>query len=225
MSGWFKLHRGWADSMDFAKEAFTEREAFLWLIENAAYEPHTRYVNGAAVPLERGQVLASQRTLGDIWKWGRQRVRGFIAKLERLGSITQNLTHGLTILTVCNYAKYQDDQPTDQPSGNPAATQRQPIKEEGKEGKEGKEGETADTASEYLFAGRVIKLNRENYRAWEAANPDLHLPSVLQSRDDWLAENGKTKNWFISTGNYLAKLQQAAFSKAKAGSESQGMPC
>ena len=124
MSGWFKLHRGWADSMDFAKEAFTEREAFLWLIENAAYEPHTRYVNGAAVPLERGQVLASQRTLGDIWKWGRQRVRGFIAKLERLGSITQNLTHGLTILTVCNYAKYQDDQPTDQPSGNPAATHK-----------------------------------------------------------------------------------------------------
>lgn len=139
MSGWFKLHRGWAESMDFAKEPFTEREAFLWLIEHAAYEPHTRYVNGAPLSLERGQVLASQRNLGDIWKWGRQRVRGFVAKLERLGSITQNSTHGLTILTVCNYGKYQDEQPADQPSSNPAATQQQPIKEEGKEGKEGKE--------------------------------------------------------------------------------------
>lgn len=225
MSGWFKLHRGWADSMDFASEPFTEREAFLWLIENAAYEPHTRYVNGAAIALDRGQVMASQRNLGDLWKWGRQRVRGFIAKLERLGSISQNSTHGLTIITICNYGKYQDDQPTVQPSSNPAATQQQPIKEEGKEGKEGKEEETAGAASDYLFAGRVIKLNHGNYRAWETAYPDLHLPSVLQSRDDWLAENGKAKNWFISTGNYLARLQQEAFSKAKAASQSEGMPC
>jgi len=140
MSGWFKVQRGWMNSPDFAKEPFTEREAWLWLIEAAAYDPHVRHVSGHSVSLSRGQLIVSQRTLADVWKWGRQRVRGFIARLELLGSLTQNSTHGLTQITVCNYEKYQGEQPSLQPSSNPAATQQQPIKEEGKEIKKEKNG-------------------------------------------------------------------------------------
>lgn len=133
---WFRVHRGWMNSHDFAKEPFTEREAWLWMVENAAYEAHKRYVSGHGIEVARGQLMASQRVLSDEWKWGRQRVRGFIAKLEHVGSITQNSTQGITIITVCNYERYQGDQPAIQPSSNPAATQQQPIKEKGKEGKE-----------------------------------------------------------------------------------------
>ena len=88
-----------------------------------------------------------------------------------------------------------------------------------------KEEEAADTASEYAFAGRVIKLTRDHYRSWQASYPDLHLPSILQSRDDWLVENGRTKNWFIPTSNYLARLQGEAVAKARAAIHSEGMPC
>jgi hypothetical protein len=125
MSGWIKLHRGWSKSPDFASEPFTEREAWLWLIEAAAYEAHTRYVKGHAISLKRGEILVSQRTLADEWKWGRQRVRGFITKLELLGSVKQAATHGLTHISVCNYTKYQDQQPSAQPID--AATSQQPT--------------------------------------------------------------------------------------------------
>lgn len=124
MSGWIKLHRGWFKSTDFASEPFTEREAWLWMIEAAAYEPHTRYVKGHAISLQRGDILVTQRTLADEWKWGRQRVRGFLNKLELLGSLKQVATHGLTHISVCNYAKYQDQQPSAQPTS--AATSQQP---------------------------------------------------------------------------------------------------
>lgn len=210
MSGWIKLERGWLKSNDFAKEPFTEREAWLWLIESAAWERHTRFVNGHAINLERGDVLVSQRTLADELGWGRQRVRGFIAKLELLKSISQNSTHGLTLISLTNYAKYQDQKPDDQPSSNPAATQQQPIKEEGKEDKEDKED---TTAAQFAFSGKVIRLTAEAFSNWERAFPDIDLTATLQSRDDWLAHEADTqtrRRWFISTSNYLSGKQNAA---------------
>ncbi len=219
---WFRVHRGWMNSHDFAKEPFTEREAWLWIVENAAYEPHKRYVSGEGIDLARGQLIASQRNLSEAWKWGRQRVRGFLAKLEHVGSLTQNSTHGLTMLTVCNYERYQGEQPNFQPSSNPAATQQQPIKEEGKEIKKGKE----DTAgADYAFVGSVIRLKRDQWEKWKSAYRRIDLRSAIQSRDDWLASEADEptrKKWFLSTSNYLRNLNQQASSRSNDDWE---MPC
>lgn len=63
----------------------------------------------------------------------------------------------------------------------------------------------------YAFEGRVIRLKPSDFERWKKSFSRLDLPALLQSRDDWLAEEAdeKTrKRWFISTSNHLANLQQ-----------------
>src|SRR5262245_47884423 len=40
--GTFVLDRGWFDHPAFKDEPYTEREAWAWMISNAAYLPHSR---------------------------------------------------------------------------------------------------------------------------------------------------------------------------------------
>lgn len=73
----------------------------------------------------------------------------------------------------------------------------------------------------YAFAGKVIRLNRSDFDQWRLAFPDLALPALLQSRDDWLAGQPVEvrKRWFPSTSSWLAKKQQEAFAAERAGNE------
>jgi hypothetical protein len=49
--GVFAVDRGiWADP-DFADEPFTEREAFMWLIGEAAWKPYRKRADGKLVDL------------------------------------------------------------------------------------------------------------------------------------------------------------------------------
>jgi len=120
------------------------------LIEDASYKDRMTFVSGNPVPLKRGQLLASERALMEKWGWARQRVRTYLKHLEADGKITRVITQGMTLLTVCNYRKFQDRKNSDNPAGNQqvtheqptsnqAVTHEQPIIEEGKESKEGKE--------------------------------------------------------------------------------------
>jgi hypothetical protein len=62
-------------------------------------------------------------------------VRTFLIRLENVQKVTITPTHGMNLLSICNYAKYQDSKTGDNPADNPAVTQRQPIIEEGEEDK------------------------------------------------------------------------------------------
>lgn len=41
MVGWYKMQRGWMDSPVFGKAVYSEREAWIWLIENAVFSETT----------------------------------------------------------------------------------------------------------------------------------------------------------------------------------------
>lgn len=105
--GWISLHRGWRDNPIFRGE-FSRADAWVWLIENACWKATRFDINGKTVLLERGQVCASIRHLGDAWGWSKSAVDRFLARLETETMIEREAGHGKLILTVCNYAKYQD---------------------------------------------------------------------------------------------------------------------
>lgn len=70
----------------------------------------------------------------------------------------------------------------------------------------------------YVFDGQVIRLTAKHFGAWAKSYPDIDLMAKLQSRDDWLANEAEDRDrekWFMSTSNYLAKLQQQASAAAK----------
>lgn len=118
-AGFYVMQRGWQEHPAFAKEPYTEREAFEWLIGNAAFKACRRRVGTEIADLERGQLAASLRYLCGAWKWkSDKRVRGFLRRMEAEGMVFVGKTEGQkwTQITICNYDKYQlEGRTTDAP--------------------------------------------------------------------------------------------------------------
>lgn len=107
-AGWYSMKRGWMDHEVFRKTPYSQREAWIWLIENAVYEERTVNISGRPVVLQRGQLSYSVRFLAEAWKWTESRTQRFMNKLKSWGMIETKSDMGQQIITICNYSKYQD---------------------------------------------------------------------------------------------------------------------
>lgn len=105
--GVFAVDRGIWDHPIFADEPLTEREAWTWLIAEASFKPRARNVGGKIVRLERGQLAASVRFMGDKWQWSKSRVDRFLKRLKTETMIETDAGTGLLIITINNYNKFQ----------------------------------------------------------------------------------------------------------------------
>lgn len=108
--GYIKLARGWLDHPElFTSEPYTKREAWAWLIEQAAYADHRKRVGSAVVDLKRGQLAASVRFMAKAWRWEPTRVQRFFKRLKSATMITTDSATDITIVSICNYSVYQGD--------------------------------------------------------------------------------------------------------------------
>lgn len=105
--GWFALDRGWFDHPSFKCEPYTEREAWAWLISEAAFSAHSRRVGSVRVELRRGQVAHSLRYMAEKWDWNEPKVRRFLGRLKTDAMIDLASDAGVTVVTICNFDKYQ----------------------------------------------------------------------------------------------------------------------
>lgn len=138
--GVFAVDRGIWDHPSFANEPLTEREAWAWLIGEASFKARTKRIGSVVLDLKRGQIAASLRFMADKWQWSEPRVRRFLKRLKTDAMIDASTDAGITVITVCNYNKYQKvSLPTDAVSDalpDAAATQQR-RKVESKESTEG----------------------------------------------------------------------------------------
>lgn len=150
MSGFYLMRRGWRDHPVFAREPYTEREAWQWLIEEAAFSSRKRRVSGDIVEVQRGQLIVSVRFLAGAWQWSKSRVDRFLTRLEREFMIGTAAGRSATVITLCNYDKYQflREVGGTQP-GTPAGHQRDTSGTNYKEGKEGLLLEEAKASSRH----------------------------------------------------------------------------
>lgn len=111
MTGWYLMHRGWQDSLIFEGDEFSRRDAWVWLIEQAAFKSKSVRVGSAYVDIQRGQLTASIRFMAQAWGWHRNRVSRFIDQLRHEGMIeTGSGTEGGTgqlVITICKYDDFQ----------------------------------------------------------------------------------------------------------------------
>lgn len=227
--GYIKLHRGWRDNPLFKGE-YSRADAWVWLIENACWKATKARVKGQTVDLERGELSFSQRYLADAWGWSKSKVDRFIAELRREGMIQtrskigatagHNAGQGQSILSICNYAKYQDreagERGNDETETGATAGQQRGKEEEGKEYKK-------EENTHYGFFGRIVKLNDADLARWRNRYSGISdLEAELGSLDDWLkGQDEKTRsNWFhIVSGALNKKHQQALRSVQEAVDE------
>ena len=122
-SGFYLVQRGWRDNPIFKNEPYTEREAWEWLIEEAAFKPVKKWIGGNLVTIERGQVAHSIRFMANAWKWSKSRVARYLNRLAEADMITVHdvirnrdssgtdtgTPSGTAVrpITLCNYDRYQ----------------------------------------------------------------------------------------------------------------------
>src|SRR5690242_8267379 len=80
--GVFAVDRGIWDHALFAAEPFSEREAWIWLVSEAAYKPRSRRADGKVIVTERGQLCHAVRFMAEAWQWSKPRVDRFLDRLE-----------------------------------------------------------------------------------------------------------------------------------------------
>jgi hypothetical protein len=131
-----RVSRDLFDDGAFKDEPFTEREAFLWLIMEASFKDRERRVGNHVVVAKRGQVAASSRFMAKAWGWAEPRVRRYLERVKNRRMIECVADAGITIITLCNYDKYQsaprvdDAKSTQQPTRDRRTTDANENKDE-----------------------------------------------------------------------------------------------
>lgn len=190
----------------FARDKFSEREAWMWLISSAAWK-ETRVRSGRKiVNLERGQLVFSERFLAVKWRWSKTTVRRFIERLKAEAMVDTKADRDSTLITICNYSQYQLDGTTRGPLADHSRTKE----EEPKKRKE--EAASAVPAKIYAFESGIIKLNQKDFDQWTKAFVHLNLPAKLLAMTDWA---GKQQNWFHALKSALAKQDALAFAESQ----------
>ena len=105
--GHIRLQRGWLDHPMFGRQPFCKRAAWAWLLEQASWKPRKTSIRDQVILLRRGQLVASQRYCATAWKWNRGKVQRFLKTLQSAGAIEPTIVCGETVITICNYDKYQ----------------------------------------------------------------------------------------------------------------------
>ena len=126
MSGRYWMERGWMNHPAFRGERYTRAQAWLWLIENAAWKPCKVLVDGKIITLSRGQLSYSTRYLAGAWDWSKSRVDRFLKNLVAETMVNTRCSKTGTasgtaqnVITICNYDRYQY---REEPSGTASGT-------------------------------------------------------------------------------------------------------
>lgn len=106
MSGFVVIHRSLIGHPDFRNDA--EAMAFAWMVMRASWKPVRVRYKGKAVSLERGQLCVSQRDMAAALDRDKGWVERLWKRLQTQGAIEVGRGAAAMVITICNYAKYQD---------------------------------------------------------------------------------------------------------------------
>ena len=105
--GVFAVSRGIFEHEFFEDEPFTEREAWIWLIREAAWKPRKVRSPTGPITIQRGHCSCSVRFLADRWKWSKSRVGRFLHRFQKQDMIGTASGTGQMVITICKYDEYQ----------------------------------------------------------------------------------------------------------------------
>ena len=110
-AGWILVHREVFVSADFRPGQFNDILAYIWSMQQAAFEPHKRWFNGVQYSLEAGQFVTSQHEMSREFGWTPKKVRLFIERMVRAGRWAIGRAgrgaKSPTLITICDYSEIQ----------------------------------------------------------------------------------------------------------------------
>ena len=109
-SGWIHLHRKIRDNWIWDDPE--KLRAWIDILLMVNHEDRQIPFDGHIITIHKGQRLTSLQKLSERWGWSRNRVDRFLRLLDEAGMVTANRTPNGTVLTVVNWAFYQDTRDT-----------------------------------------------------------------------------------------------------------------
>ncbi|NHT75912.1 hypothetical protein G8E10_09490 [Rhizobiaceae bacterium CRRU44] len=178
--GFIAVDRGIFDHGLFdEKHEFSRREAWLWLLCEAEWKPREKYVGSKKIGLDRGQLAHSVRFIAEAWGWHKSKVERFLGRLKTETMIETATETGATIITICNYDRYQsrEEGKRDSKRGSSETTPRQP-RDKPKE--DNKPTNTTSNEVEVVVAREQIQIVVDAYSEMAAASG---LPKIATVND------------------------------------------
>jgi len=103
MEGWAKLHRKIVEWQWFKDQNTLQIFIYLIMVAN-----HKTGFAGHGIEVKKGQRLTSVQSLMEGTGLSTKQVRNSLAKLEKSGEIEVKGANKYSLITICNYCKYQD---------------------------------------------------------------------------------------------------------------------
>jgi hypothetical protein len=103
MEGWISLHRKFLSWEWFDKPEMVQ--LFIWLLLNANYTD--KKWQGKVI--KRGQILTTTPKIMEALRLTERQTRTCISRLKSTGEVSVKTTNRFTIITICNYDRYQND--------------------------------------------------------------------------------------------------------------------
>ena len=103
--GFICISRGITAHWIWANPVFFQR--WVWMILTANYDNREISFSCHRLMLQRGQLAVNLSYLSKTWNVSTQAVRKFLVKLEDSGMVTRTVDDKVTVITICNYDRYQ----------------------------------------------------------------------------------------------------------------------
>ena len=103
--GFICISRGITAHWIWSNPVFFQR--WVWMILTANYDEREISFNCHRVMLQRGQLAVNLAYLSKIWHVSTPAIRKFLVKLEVSGMVTRTVNDKVTVITICNYDRYQ----------------------------------------------------------------------------------------------------------------------
>jgi hypothetical protein len=127
MDGWIKLHR------QFINWEWYDLSEMVHLFVHLLLKANHKDGEWRGIKLNRGQLITGLNQLNKETKISIQTIRSCLKKLEKTGEINRETNNRFSLITICNYDSYNnEEQPTNkqgnnQPTSNQQATNKQPT--------------------------------------------------------------------------------------------------
>lgn len=200
MSNWIKLSRHIANNDMWHLEPFTKAQAWIDILMLTNYKDgHLQLKNGQLVKIQRGQCGWSKLKLAKRWQWSRNKVTRFFDYLFEQKMIQQTSLENLTILTVLNYDRYQNDTTNETTNDTTNETTNETLIKKVKKEKKDKENISSDFENFFsLYPRKEVK--KEAAKCFEKALKDgVLLSNILDGvkRYNRFIEEKKVERRFI----------------------------
>lgn len=185
MDGWLKLHRSIIDSAVFEDSEILK--IWIWLLCNVAFEEHDTIYLGKVIHLKKGQIATGRKKMAQQIGISENRVYRALNILQQLGNINIKSNNKYSLITLENWAKYQQDQTANEQQNNSKINSKPTAKQ---------------TANEHNKRNKERKESKECLRMNEIEPCEAHDHSPIQPKDDIFssAENQMTPLGGIGKG-------------------------